>query len=236
MNQSRWANCNDAAVLPVTEPCRELVPIQEVGHRFLPSMMFFRRSEPSGRRSPLRLQLQVHGLRSCRDGGTFPGGGRQSRASRGARLVASTPPRAQNPLDLTQLDTDACLYALKRRGPIIDRRRGCSPHDLAVSIITVAELWFGARKDQRPDSNRRSIDAFLKPFEIFPFDLGAAEACAELRFALERIGRPIGERDLQIASIAVARRRRVMTHNISEFARVPGLSVKDWARDLPSIL
>jgi tRNA(fMet)-specific endonuclease VapC len=127
------------------------------------------------------------------------------------------------------LDTNTCVYALKRQVPIIDRLRGCSPDDLAVDITTVAELRFGARKSKRPDSDRRSIDAFLKPFEILPFDLGAAEAYAELRFTLEHSGRPIGERDLQIASIAVARRRTVVTHNISEFALVPGLNVEDWA-------
>ena len=127
------------------------------------------------------------------------------------------------------LDTNTCVYALKRLASVIDRMRERSPDDLAVSIITVAELWFGARKSKRPDSNRRSIDAFLKPFEVLPFDLRAAEAYAELRFALERTGRPIGERDLQIASIAVARRRTVVTHRISEFARVPGLNVEDWA-------
>jgi tRNA(fMet)-specific endonuclease VapC len=117
-------------------------------------------------------------------------------------------------------------YALKGQVPIIDRLRGCSPDDLAVSIITVAQLWFGARKSKRADSNRRSIDAFLKPFEILPFDPGAAGAYAELRLTLEHTGRLIGERDLQIA---VARRRTLVTRNISEFARVPGLNVGDGA-------
>ena len=127
------------------------------------------------------------------------------------------------------LDTNTCVYALKHQGAVIDRLRGHSPDDLAVSIITVAELWFDARKSRRSGSNRRSIDAFLKPFEVLPFDHAAAEAYAELRAALERAGRPIGERDLQIASIAVARRLTVVTHNLSEFGRVPGLKVEDWA-------
>jgi len=69
----------------------------------------------------------------------------------------------------------------------------------------------------------------LKPFEVLPFDHAAAEAYARVRFALERTGRPIGERDLLIASIGVARRLTVVTHNVSEFARVPGLGIVDWA-------
>ena len=127
------------------------------------------------------------------------------------------------------LDTNTCVYALKRHDSVIERLQEHSPADLSVSIITVAELWFGARKSKRPESNRRSIDAFLKPLEVLPFDHAAAEAYAELRFALARAGRPIGERDLQIASIAVARRLTVVTHDTSEFGRVPGLEVEDWA-------
>ena len=127
------------------------------------------------------------------------------------------------------LDTNTCVYALKRHGSVIDRLREHSPDDLSVTIITVAELWFGARKSKRSESNRRSIDAFLKPLEVLPFDHAAAQAYAELRLALERAGRPIGERDLQIASIAVARRLIVVTHDTSEFARVPGLEVEGWA-------
>lgn len=127
------------------------------------------------------------------------------------------------------LDTNTCVYALKFQGPVIERLREHSPDDLGVSIISVAELWFGARKSKRAESNRRAIDAFLKPFEVLPFDHAAAEAYAELRLTLERVGRPIGERDLQIASIAWARRLAVVTHNVSEFGRVLGLELEDWA-------
>ncbi len=126
------------------------------------------------------------------------------------------------------LDTNTCIYALKQQGGVIDRLGEHSPDDLAVSIVTVAELWFGARKSKRPESNRRRIDAFLKPLEVLPFDHAAAGVYAELRLALERMGRPIGERDLLIASIALARGLTVVTHNVSEFGRVPGLKVEDW--------
>ena len=126
------------------------------------------------------------------------------------------------------MDTNTCVYALKRNTSVIDRLREHSPDEVVVSIITLAELWFGARKSGRPEANRDRIDAFLKPFEVLPFDAAAAEAYAEIRLVPERSGRPIGERDLQIASIAVARRLTVVTHNVSEFGRVPGLKVDDW--------
>jgi tRNA(fMet)-specific endonuclease VapC len=126
------------------------------------------------------------------------------------------------------LDTNTCIYALKLQGRVTDRLRDHSPDDIGATIITVAELWFGARKSARPEATRREIDAFLGPLGVLPFDRAAAEAYAGLRFDLERAGRPIGERDLLIASIAAARGLTVVTHNVSEFGRVPGLNAEDW--------
>jgi tRNA(fMet)-specific endonuclease VapC len=126
------------------------------------------------------------------------------------------------------LDTNTCIFALKLQGRVTDRLRDHSPDDIGATIITVAELWFGARKSARPEATRREIDAFLGPLGVLPFDRAAAEAYAGLRFDLERAGRPIGERDLLIASIAAARGLTVVTHNVSEFGRVPGLNAEDW--------
>jgi tRNA(fMet)-specific endonuclease VapC len=126
------------------------------------------------------------------------------------------------------LDTNTCIYALKLEGRVVERMRQHSPDELGVTIITVAELWFGAHKSARQAAARREIDGFLEPFEVLPFDREAAEAYARSRLALERIGRPIGERDLLIASIALSRGLTVVTHNMSEFARVPGLKAEDW--------
>jgi tRNA(fMet)-specific endonuclease VapC len=129
---------------------------------------------------------------------------------------------------LKLLDTNTCICALKLKGRVVERLREHSPDQLAVTIVTVAELWFGAQKSARPAAVRREVDAFLSPFEVLPFDHAAADTYARTRYALERAGRPIGERDLLIASIALARGCAVVTHNVSEFARVPGLTTEDW--------
>lgn len=126
------------------------------------------------------------------------------------------------------LDTNTCIYALKLRGRVVDRLREHTPDDLSLTIVTVAELWFGALKSSRPIPTRREVDAFLAPFTVLPFDREAAEAYARSRLALQRAGRPIGERDLLIASIALSRGLTVVTHNVSEFGRVPGLRTEDW--------
>lgn len=127
------------------------------------------------------------------------------------------------------LDTNTCVYAIKRFPAVIQRLKALSPEDLGVTVISLAELWFGARKSSRPERTRASVDAFLRPFEVIPLDRDAAESYAEIRLRLERAGCPIGERDLLIAAIARSRDLTVVTHNVGEFGRVPGLVVEDWA-------
>ena len=125
-------------------------------------------------------------------------------------------------------DTNTCIYALTLRGRVVERMREHPPSDLAVTTVTQAELWFGALKSVRRAAVRREVDAFLEPFEVLPFDREAAEAYAAARFELERAGRPISERDLLIASISLSRALTVVTHNVGEFGRIPGLKIDDW--------
>jgi tRNA(fMet)-specific endonuclease VapC len=126
------------------------------------------------------------------------------------------------------LDTNICVYAIKRWPTVIDRLHALSPDDVAVSAVTLAELWFGARKSSKPVPTRRNVDAFLLPFAVIPFDPAAADSYAEIRLELERAGQPIGERDLLIASTAHSRGFAVVTHNVSEFGRISGITVEDW--------
>ncbi|MGH9317765.1 MAG: type II toxin-antitoxin system tRNA(fMet)-specific endonuclease VapC [Thermoanaerobaculia bacterium] len=126
------------------------------------------------------------------------------------------------------LDTNTCIYAIKREPQMLRRLQEHSPDDFGVSAITVAELWFGAAKSSRPQRTRSSVNSFLKPLEILPFASEAAGEYAEIRLQLEKAGQPIGERDLLIAATARSRRLTVVTHNVREFSRVSGLKVEDW--------
>lgn len=126
------------------------------------------------------------------------------------------------------LDTNTCIYAMKRWSAVIGRMQALSPDDVSISAVTLAELWFGARKSSRPERTRESVDTFLRPIAVLPFDRAAAEAYSEVRWTLERRGRPIGERDLMISAIARAGSLTVVTHNVREFRRVPNLNVEDW--------
>lgn len=124
------------------------------------------------------------------------------------------------------LDTDTCIDALRHRPSALRRLRTLSPDDVAVATMTEAELWYGAWRSRDPAGAQQSVASFLGPLARLPFDSEAAERHAELRFALR--AQPIGERDLVIASVAVAQGLVLITHNIREFSRVPSLIVEEW--------
>jgi tRNA(fMet)-specific endonuclease VapC len=125
------------------------------------------------------------------------------------------------------LDTDACVWLLRGQAAMRARVRAASPDDLAISSMTEAELRFGALKSSDPARNLARVEALLSaPLAILPFDRGAARRHAEARFALR--ARPIGERDLVIASTALAHGLSIVTGNVRELGRVPELEVEDW--------
>ena len=125
------------------------------------------------------------------------------------------------------LDTDICIWVLRQREPVFSRVRALSPDDLAVTAMTEAELRYGARNCSDPTAGMARVETFLSaPIESLPFASDAARWHAELSYALRPT--PIGERDLVIASVAVANGHTFVTRNTAAFARVPGLICQDW--------
>src|SRR5215469_10513490 len=115
-------------------------------------------------------------------------------------------------VDRYVLDTDTVIWMLRERDPVLSRVRTRSPDELAVTTMTEAELRYGALNSSNPTAGFARIDAFLSaPIERLPFDSDAARWHAELRWALR--SRPIGERDLIIASVAMAQRHILVSCN-----------------------
>ena len=129
------------------------------------------------------------------------------------------------------LDTNICIYIInKKPHAVIERLRRDPPGDMAISSLTIAELSYGAEKSRYPDRNRIALLEFLFPFAILDFDSSAAADYGRIRHFLETAGEPIGPMDLLLAAQATSRNLVLVTNNESEFTRVPGLRVENWAR------
>ena len=127
------------------------------------------------------------------------------------------------------LDTNACIRILNDSSPrLVDRLRDTNPDDIRLSAVTRAELLFGAHNSTRIAGNLRLLDAFFKTLFSLPFDDACADRYGVLRAELAATGQLIGPNDLFIASTALAHNLVLVTHNVREFSRVPGLRLEDW--------
>jgi tRNA(fMet)-specific endonuclease VapC len=100
----------------------------------------------------------------------------------------------------------------------------------SLSTVTLFELHYGIAKSTRRKSNANRLAIFLQlPITVLPFEPEDAEDAGEIRAELERKGKPIGSYDLLIAAQARRRSALLVMANASEFSRVPGLKIQDWA-------
>jgi tRNA(fMet)-specific endonuclease VapC len=128
------------------------------------------------------------------------------------------------------IDTDTCIYALKRNEKVLRQLLSTPREEVAVSVITEAELRTGAAKSSSPVRTLHLIENFLNPMTVLDFTSDDAVTYANVRAKLERAGTPIGPLDTLIASQAVARRLTLISNNEREFRRVASLNVGNWSR------
>src|SRR5215472_668486 len=133
------------------------------------------------------------------------------------------------------LDTDTCIYALKHNPAVLKRLLAQSREDIAVSVITEAELRTGAAKSVSGAKTLRLIENFLRPLGIVEFTSSDAVSYAQVRARLERAGRPIGQLDTLIAAQAVARKLVLVSNNVGEFSRVAALLLKNGSFPPPPL-
>ena len=126
------------------------------------------------------------------------------------------------------LDTDTCIYALKQHAAVLNNLLANSREDIALSVITEAELRTGAAKSGSPAKTLRLVENFLRPLSILEFTSHDAVAYAQVRAKLERAGTPIGPLDTLIAAQAVARKLVLVSNNEREFRRIAALHLQNW--------
>ncbi len=126
------------------------------------------------------------------------------------------------------LDTNAWIALLKGEPNVTNGVRRVGADGLYLCAPVWAELWFGACKSQRIAENQARLRNLATTVTSLPFDDRAAELCGEIRALLQREGRPIGPYDTQIAAIARAANLPLVTRNVAEFSRVPGLIIENW--------
>ena len=131
------------------------------------------------------------------------------------------------------LDTNIVIYVIKRRPPSAQTRFNQHAGRMAISSITLAELVHGAEKSSFPARNLAVLNDFQSRLTVLPYGEHAARHYGSIRAALERIGQPIGVNDMHIAAHARSAGLVLVSNNLREFERVPGLLSANWVEDPP---
>ncbi|MGC4404165.1 type II toxin-antitoxin system VapC family toxin [Methyloversatilis sp. MC4-4] len=135
---------------------------------------------------------------------------------------------------LWMLDTNALSELIRDpRGPVMQRLSDVAPDEVCTSIVVACELRFGAQRKGSAVLTER-VNALLDAMVVLPFDEPADAHYADIRATLERAGTPIGSHDLLIAAHARSRALTLVTRNLRECQRVPGLTVEDWLAPSPA--
>ena len=99
---------------------------------------------------------------------------------------------------------------------------------LCISRITLGELHYGAEKSARRVDNLTAIQHFAARLDVLAFEAKAAAHYGQVRAELERTGAPCGPHDMQIGGHARSEGMIVVTNNMCEFSRMPGIRAENW--------
>ena len=127
------------------------------------------------------------------------------------------------------LDTNIWSYILRQPNKALIRNLSSKKSaELCLAELTRAELLYGAMRSSQATHLRQRINDLLSPYARLAFGAEAAEHYADIRMRLEKAGKPISPNDLIIAATARAAGATLVTANLREFSRVPGLKCRDW--------
>ena len=126
------------------------------------------------------------------------------------------------------LDTNICIYLLKRRYDI-DKRLDLIPEDMRVCIseVTLAELYYGASKSNDKKAHVKEVDIIANLFEVLPIR-DCLELYGDNKTQLEREGNRIDDFDLLIGSTAVVNDLVIVTENVKHLGRIPNIALENW--------
>ncbi|MFJ2519689.1 type II toxin-antitoxin system VapC family toxin [Cellulosimicrobium cellulans] len=132
------------------------------------------------------------------------------------------------------LDTNVLVALLRGNGSAARPRLREAEGRVAVSTVSEMELEYGIERSDDPPRNRQAVDELLSLVDVRPFDGLAAMHAGRVRALLAARGTPIGPYDALLAGHARSLGLVMVTNNVRELSRVPGLEVEDWLAEAPS--
>ncbi len=129
------------------------------------------------------------------------------------------------------IDASVLIEYERGRVDLARHLEGRKEEEFFLSVVTASELLHGVHRAKDPSVRaRRSafVEAILERFPLLPVDLATARTHAQIWAELASGGNLIGPHDLWLAAAAIAHGLTLVTANLREFQRVPGLAVESW--------
>lgn len=128
------------------------------------------------------------------------------------------------------LDTNIVIYTMKNRPMKVRDAFNTREAQLCISSVTLMELLYGAEKSSNPEKNIQNIESFSARLTLLDYNSVAAQHTGQIRAELAKAGKPIGPYDQMIAGHARSLGLILVSNNVREFKRVPGLRLENWVK------
>jgi tRNA(fMet)-specific endonuclease VapC len=130
------------------------------------------------------------------------------------------------------LDTCICSFIMRELPESVLQRLAnevAQQNRIVISAVTYAEMRYGQIGKKASPRHKQLVDEFVRRVDaVLPWDMAAVDATVEVKRQLSEAGTPIGDNDTAIAGHALAVGCALVTNNVREFSRVPGLVYEDW--------
>lgn len=126
------------------------------------------------------------------------------------------------------LDTNICVYWLNGESKIKDKIISKSIDDLAISIITLAELQYDAYNSRSIERNLKKVKEFSSTINIYELDERSTDLYASIKAKLKAEGKILDDFDILIAAIAIINNCILVTNNLKHFQRIKDLRIENW--------
>lgn len=126
------------------------------------------------------------------------------------------------------IDTSILIYRLKNMGNVNENFLKFKGEQLSVSVVSYGELRFGAEKSEATEKNLKTVEAIKSIFPLIDIDTEIMDEFGKIKAHTQKIGKPVDDMDLLIASTALANEMTLVTHNTKHFEHIPDLEIVDW--------
>ena len=127
------------------------------------------------------------------------------------------------------LDTDICIYWLKGKTTVRDRVNKVDWVEIAICVITVSELYFGAYNSSQITKNLITAETFVQSLTVLSLNNDVLKKFGQLKAQLRQSGTPVADFDLLIASVALTENLILVTNNTRHYWRIDGLKLDNWS-------